>query len=558
MRSSLLLLVSFATATATATATAPFPAWSTYTAAVIFKRNHPSSVAAKNTLQGHFCSRFAVDPCSPRHNGSNNDTIHIARDLDIVVPRSRLTEVVAWLQQNRLGLVGGASYDLDVMLYPNDNTGLDPSARAVFIGHRAAYNTNLLDTVPVRRGARGAATAASAPAAASIKDDAKHAIAADMRRRLPATAAENDTLFTQCSSDATCSPPYANNTGCTGDEHVASFHFHFYYVANDPHSVNGANAYINATEREFSIDPDVCPDNDGHEQPHNTTCWLSGPGGGGALPRPNNVTHQGPGGSFTYPVFSLYVTRDDFEAVLAWTMIMKNEGGNGGEGNGYGDIDFLVHPNTGCNYADHVFWGLHATVYIPANLEGCAEEAGWDKAVAPAVDPDSVNYPGNAAVEGCGLVAHAAGAAARQQGAQQRNRHHREEGEEEEEEEEEGEEREGREGREGKASRVFPLYALHIFFDGSNADSTHAEAMFTDGLTAAAAAAGVPLQVGPADARAFLDTTKVALTGERMVTFGPSALGAVVPWMLLHRPTAKHLRLDVLLVRRRTSIIYSV
>jgi hypothetical protein len=45
--------------------------------------------------------------------------------------------------------------------------------------------------------------------------------------------------------------------------------------------------------------------------------------------------------------------------MLAWTMEMKNA-----DGNGYGDFDFLIHPNAGCNFADHAFWGMHATTCV--------------------------------------------------------------------------------------------------------------------------------------------------------------------------------------------------
>jgi len=55
-------------------------------------------------------------------------------------------------------------------------------------------------------------------------------------------------------------------------------HFHYYYLSNNQKSIDAANAYIAATTSQFGLDIDVCADNDGHEQPHNVTCWLSGPG----------------------------------------------------------------------------------------------------------------------------------------------------------------------------------------------------------------------------------------------------------------------------------------
>ena len=63
-------------------------------------------------------------------------------------------------------------------------------------------------------------------------------------------------------------------------------HFHFYYVSNNPSSVTAANAFINATTTQFGLAEDVCADNSGHEQPHNASCWLSGPGGSGPIGQP--------------------------------------------------------------------------------------------------------------------------------------------------------------------------------------------------------------------------------------------------------------------------------
>jgi len=166
-------------------------------------------------------------------------------------------------------------------------------------------------------------------------------------------------------------------------------HFHFYYLSNDLASITAANAFINKTTQAFDLNIDVCADNNGHEQPHNATCWLSGPGGGGPLAPASTDGHIG--GSFALPDYSLYVVRKDFLRVMSYTLTMKNAAENGLDG----DIDFLVHPNSGCSYADHVFWGLHASTYVPANRQGVAEEADWFEAYAPSVDPWSVAYPGN-------------------------------------------------------------------------------------------------------------------------------------------------------------------
>jgi len=447
--------------------------WDTYTAAVIYKRNHPSSVAAKEAVQGQFCSRFGISPC--KAVAGDATSVHIKRDFDIHLPAANVTDVLVWLQQYRYSRVNAAGYDLDVMLYPDSGCPELDTTFAVHVGHKSPFNTNQL------------------PAGLGLEDSTKSEYTAVKSWEHTAGAqAEDDSEFTACSSDATCYEPYAFNTTCTGDSLVGSMHFHFYYVSNNPSSVTAANAFINATTTQFGLAEDVCADNSGHEQPHNASCWLSGPGGSGPIGQPaSNDTKVG--GSFAYPDYSLYVVRADFLKVLSYTMVMKNRAYNG-----IGEVDFLVHPNCGCNYADHVFWGLHATTYIPANRQGCAEEAGWEETTAPSVDPWSVRAPGNAAVEGCGLT-------------------------------------------DSQAS--FEQWALHMFYDASNGSAASAQASFVKGLQATAAAAKAQIEVGAANAKAYLDERSVALTSEQVVTFGAAAFDVVAPWVMVHRPPAVDIRL---------------
>tara|TARA_B110000208_G_scaffold75400_1_gene96978 strand:+ start:1051 stop:2385 length:1335 start_codon:yes stop_codon:yes gene_type:complete len=80
--------------------------------------------------------------------------------------------------------------------------------------------------------------------------------------------------------------------------------------------------------------------------------------------------------------------REDFASIMAWATTWKNA-----ETNGLADFDFLAHLCAGCNYADHVSWGLHSTKYIPCNKASVASEAGWTSPIAPDVDPDAAAYP---------------------------------------------------------------------------------------------------------------------------------------------------------------------
>jgi len=77
----------------------------------------------------------------------------------------------------------------------------------------------------------------------------------------------------------------------------------------------------------------------------------------------------------------------DFLKVLSHVMLWKNADHIGSH------LDFMCHPCSGCNYADHVPWALHATNYLPANRASCAAEAGWDAPTAPAIDSDAKAFP---------------------------------------------------------------------------------------------------------------------------------------------------------------------
>ena len=148
------------------------------------------------------------------------------------------------------------------MIYPDSGCpDLDVSLHSVYVGHKSPYNTNLQAfTVP------NTTTTETSVAATTWQDNKD---------------SPSDAQFVACSlSDGStkCYEPYAPNTTCTGDVNVESMHFHYYYLSNNQKSIDAANAYIAATTSQFGLDIDVCADNDGHEQPHNLTCWLSGPG----------------------------------------------------------------------------------------------------------------------------------------------------------------------------------------------------------------------------------------------------------------------------------------
>jgi hypothetical protein len=214
---------------APACVTQPGP-WDTYTAAILFKRNHPSSVIAKEVVKQHICDKFGISPCAVS-TSSDPTKLSIVRDLDLLVPQALMTDVTFFLMQYRLGQVHGApgGYDLDVMIYPNTNCpNLDVVEHSIHIGHRMPFNTNLLPAKS-NLAASDIIAASEAPIGAGTKED--------------------DTIFTKCSSDATCYPPLANNTQCTGNSKQTAAHFHFYYVDNNPAVIAAVQKFTTATTK---------------------------------------------------------------------------------------------------------------------------------------------------------------------------------------------------------------------------------------------------------------------------------------------------------------------
>merc|ERR1711908_80375 len=104
------------------------------------------------------------------------------------------------------------------MVYPNTGCPDTDKQYAIYAGHKTAYNTNnLASGLSATGGAKAAGSPANTP---------------------------DDSMFVACSSDATCYPPFAHNTGCTEARNVHSMHFHFYFTSNDGNAVNASNNLI--------------------------------------------------------------------------------------------------------------------------------------------------------------------------------------------------------------------------------------------------------------------------------------------------------------------------
>ena len=60
-------------------------------------------------------------------------------------------------------------------------------------------------------------------------------------------------------------------------------HFHFYYQQNNHKSIEAKDILRQLATGEFGLSLNFCPDRNGHEEPHNEVCWLSGPEGNIAI-----------------------------------------------------------------------------------------------------------------------------------------------------------------------------------------------------------------------------------------------------------------------------------
>lgn len=387
--------------------------------AVIYKRNNAASTRAKEVIQAGLCSHFRISPCAVATTPQPRNAVYLAADLDVHVPAANFSDIVIWLMVHRSEKVNGV-HDVDLLLAPDLEAGRWPAKGAtdlaVYAGFPTPLNTNRFPAqakaLPV------VIEATTCGNKCDVEDSGCEHSCDDLVHKMNLSCAEyyapgkkyagwcdetcgyggcvDDAWATACSrgsprlresrkpdfknhrSDATCYAPYVNNTGCTGPDGVKSLHFHFYYVPNSPGSLSRVNAFTEKATAGLNLAVDVCPDNDGHEQPHNATCWLTGPGGSGPLPPPPQWTQAHGTSSFTFSAFSLYVVRSDLARVLPYVMSNKPS-----------DVDFLAHPNTGCSWPDHVEWGLHATAYTAANRYGVASEAGWYGAEAPPTDAAS-------------------------------------------------------------------------------------------------------------------------------------------------------------------------
>ena len=85
--------------------------------------------------------------------------------------------------------------------------------------------------------------------------------------------------------------------------------------------------------------------------------------------------------SFTTGKISLYVTNERFSEILGWILMNTNKDTLGK------NLDFILHPCFGCNFADHQMWSMHRGTRVPNNMYGIAQSGDWTGIGPPAIDP---------------------------------------------------------------------------------------------------------------------------------------------------------------------------
>ena len=110
-------------------------------------------------------------------------------------------------------------------------------------------------------------------------------------------------------------------------------------------------------------------------------CWLAGPDGTESAYPQDKLT-----GSFTTSTTSLYIPLSNFDDVFPF--ILSNLIGD--------ELDALIHPLFGCNFADHEKWSLHlGDKYVPNNMYGISSSGDYPYSTPSSLDPlgNGTGYP---------------------------------------------------------------------------------------------------------------------------------------------------------------------
>jgi aromatic ring-cleaving dioxygenase len=336
------------------------PEAKSFTVHVIHRPQDRQSVLAKDVLRTAFCKEFEIAPCVVSQ--SNDESIlRLTDDLVVSAPYDKFQAVVAFLQQHRVARLNPpATVDLDLMVHPNTDAG----PRRDFQFGLWAGNEHPVDMNAVYKSRSSVVLAVPTPVATTTDED------------------EDKWAYT-CSYDASgqgqwanlCgngTGPFALNTTCRSTS--AGAHLHFFFSEANVEEVRAKEVFYGMATKALNLSLEICHDNYGHEQLHNTTCWLGGPTN---LPPKLGVPAAT---SFVESSFSIFVANHDFARVVSWVMLHDVAEVLGTP------LNYLLHPVFGCNFADHQMWSLHKGS-VPNNMVGIESEGGWTGSSPPRLDP---------------------------------------------------------------------------------------------------------------------------------------------------------------------------
>jgi len=344
-------------ASALADCTPPEPSeWTAFVATVQTQQNNPLSVAAVAAMQAQFCEDFDISPCEANAD-AEADELHLTKDFEIYVPNDDFELVLPWLMEHRDELFLG--YPVDVKITPDVECA---DAVTAWIGQEPAMDITELP-------------------AASSSGGVSPAAAAELSARKKAFASDNTWAYTSY-FDQVHAEPYHLDTDCSSYSSIDGYHLHAFFTSNDAEALAANTSFYEKLTEALGLPEDVCADST-VEDIQDRLCWLTGPEGSFSKWPESHV-----GGSFATDYISVFMLPGNLTNTLSYLLYYRNAFALGGSYS----MDFIVHPESGCSYADHIAWPLHAGFPWLLNGYGNAVTAEWSDSAAPAIDHKAPSY----------------------------------------------------------------------------------------------------------------------------------------------------------------------
>lgn len=316
------------------------------------------SVAAVEAMITWFCEDFDLSTGIHSPGDASTTDLHFMSTKEIYVPISDFELVLPWLMLHRDELALG--YPVDILIYPDIPTDC-ASAMSSWIGQQPAIDLNRLDN-----------------AVKAIDTESAMRELETLRKAY----ADNYSWAYTSYFDQVHMEPYHLDTDCSSYSSIDGYHLHAFFVSSDPESLTANTSFYDALTDVLDLPADVCADSSVEDiQDH--LCWLTGPEGVFSTWPESHV-----GGSFTTDYISIFMPPENLTWTLSNLLYYRNAFALGGNYS----MDFIVHPESGCSYADHIAWDLHAGFPWILNGYGNAKTAEWDSTDAPTIDHKAPGY----------------------------------------------------------------------------------------------------------------------------------------------------------------------